>query len=88
MEEVKLYFDFKSPFAFLAKDPAMELGRRYALSVRWIPFALRLKGKDERSIYSEYMARYSYLDARRWANRRGGFPTTGVSSAASSRRSS
>ncbi len=77
MEEVKLYFDFKSPFAFLAKDPAFELPDRFAISVRWIPFILRIKGKGERSIYSEYKARYSYLDARRWANRRGGFPIKG-----------
>lgn len=77
MEEVKLYFDFKSPFAFLAKDPAFELVRDYRVSVRWIPFILRIKGKGERSVYSEYKARYSYLDARRWANRRGGFPIKG-----------
>jgi 2-hydroxychromene-2-carboxylate isomerase len=39
--------------------------------VRWIPFQLRVKGKGERSLYSEYKARYSYLDARRWAKPRG-----------------
>jgi len=39
--------------------------------VRWIPFQLRIKGKGERSVYSEYKARYSYLDARRWAQPRG-----------------
>ena len=77
MEEVKLYFDFKSPFAFLAKDPAFELSERFAITVRWIPFILRIKGKGERSVYSEHKARYSYLDARRWANRRGGFPIKG-----------
>ncbi|MFN2377421.1 MAG: 2-hydroxychromene-2-carboxylate isomerase [Candidatus Binatia bacterium] len=77
MEEVKLYFDFKSPYAFLAKDPAFDLPGRFDVSVRWIPFILRIKGKGERSIYSEYKARYSYLDARRWANRRGGFPIKG-----------
>ena len=72
-EEVKLYFDYKSPFTYLAKDPAFELPERFQVRVRWIPFLLRIKGKGERSIYSEYKARYSYLDARRWANRRGGF---------------
>src|SRR5688572_13367888 len=77
MEEVKLYFDFKSPFAFLAKDPALGLSRDFDVSVRWIPFILRIKGKGERSRYSEYKAKYSYLDARRWANRRGGFPIKG-----------
>src|SRR5260221_8092819 len=76
-EEVKLYFDYKSLFTYLAKDPAFELPARYDVVVRWIPFLLRLKGKGERSIYSEYKAHYSYMDARRWANRRGGFRIMG-----------
>ncbi len=77
MEEVKLYFDYKSPFAFLAAEPAFALPGNYQVDVRWIPFTLRIKGKGERSLYSEWKARYSYLDARRWANRRGGFPIRG-----------
>lgn len=76
-EIVKLYFDYKSPFAYLAAEPAFALPERYRVEVRWIPFALRIKGKGERSQYSEWKARYSYLDARRWANRRGGFPIRG-----------
>src|SRR5579862_6334210 len=66
-----MYSDYKSPFAFLAFDPAFELERRYRVRLRWIPFQLRIKGKGERSLYSEYKARYSYLDARRWAKPRG-----------------
>jgi 2-hydroxychromene-2-carboxylate isomerase len=76
-EEVKLYFDFKSPFAFLAAEPAFRLPEGFAIRLRWIPFQLRIKGKGERSQYSEWKAKYSYLDARRWANRRGGFPIKG-----------
>jgi 2-hydroxychromene-2-carboxylate isomerase len=76
-EAVKLYFDYKSPFAYLAKDPAFALPDRYAITLRWIPFVLRIKGKGERSVYSEHKARYSYMDARRWANKRGGFPIMG-----------
>ncbi|HEV2170916.1 MAG TPA: DsbA family protein [Candidatus Binatus sp.] len=68
---VKMYSDYKSPFAYLAFDPAFELEQRYRIRLRWIPFQLRIKGKGERSQYSEYKARYSYLDARRWANQRG-----------------
>ena len=74
---IKLYFDYKSPFAFLAMLPAFELPARYRVSVRWIPYVLRIKGKGERSVYSEWKVSYSYLDARRWANRRGGFPIKG-----------
>lgn len=69
--EIKLYSDYKSPFAYLAFDPAFALERRYDVRIRWIPFQLRIKGKGERSVYSEYKARYSYLDARRWARPRG-----------------
>jgi 2-hydroxychromene-2-carboxylate isomerase len=76
-EEVKLYFDYKSPFAFLAAEPAFALPERYRIRLRWIPYVLRIKGKGERSLYSEWKAKYSYLDARRWANRRGGFPIKG-----------
>ncbi len=70
-KEVKMYSDYKSPFAYLAFDPAFALEERYAVRVRWIPFQLRIKGKGERSLYSEYKTRYSYLDARRWAQARG-----------------
>jgi 2-hydroxychromene-2-carboxylate isomerase len=70
-DDVKLYFDYKSPFAFLASGPAFALDARYAIRVRWIPYQLRIKGKGERSQNSEWKARYSYLDARRFATPRG-----------------
>ncbi|MGH9344287.1 MAG: DsbA family protein [Terriglobia bacterium] len=70
-EEVKMYSDYKSPFAYLAFEPGLELERRYDVRVRWIPFQLRIKDKGERSLYSEYKTRYAYLDARRWAKPRG-----------------
>src|SRR5258708_39833280 len=70
-KEVKMYSDYKSPFAYLAFDPAFALERRFRIRIRWIPFQLRIKGKGERSLYSEHKARYSYLDARRWAKPRG-----------------
>jgi 2-hydroxychromene-2-carboxylate isomerase len=69
--EVKMYSDFKSPYAYLAFDPGMALPERFDVRVRWIPFQLRLKGKGERSQYSEYKVKYSYMDARRWAKPRG-----------------
>jgi len=76
-EPLKLYYDYKSPFAFLAAEPAFALPEKFDVELRWIPFQLRIKGKGERSEYSEWKARYSYLDARRWANRRGGFKIRG-----------
>src|SRR5207253_10856139 len=71
ISEIKMYSDYKSPFAYLAFEPAFALQDRYRARVRGIPFQLRIKGKGERSIYSEYKAQYSYLDARRWAKVRG-----------------
>jgi len=68
---VKMYSDFKSPYAYLAFDPGMALVEHFDVNVRWIPFQLRIKGKGERSVYSEYKVKYSYLDARRWAKPRG-----------------
>ena len=70
-KELKMYSDYKSPFAYLAFDPAWALQERFAVHVRWIPFQLRIKDRGQRSIYSDYKARYSYLDARRWAKSRG-----------------
>jgi 2-hydroxychromene-2-carboxylate isomerase len=77
LEELKLYYDYKSPFTYLAAEPAFALPDRYAVRLRWIPFLLRLKGPGQRSQYSDWKARYSYLDARRFANRRGGFRIMG-----------
>jgi 2-hydroxychromene-2-carboxylate isomerase len=75
--EVKMYSDYKSPYAYVAFDPGMELEQKYNVRVRWRPFQLRIKGKGQRSVYSEYKVKYSYLDARRWANLRGGLVIKG-----------
>lgn len=75
--EIKMYSDYKSPYAYLAFEPAFALAEKYRVRLRWIPFNLRLKGKGARSIYSEFKVKYSYLDARRWANRRGGIVLKG-----------
>ena len=77
LKEVKMYTDFKSPYAYLAFDPAFALEDKYRVRLRWKPFQLRLKGKGQRSQYSEYKVKYSYMDARRWANMRGGLMIRG-----------
>jgi 2-hydroxychromene-2-carboxylate isomerase len=76
-EPVKLYFDYKSPFTYVAAKPAFELPGRYAVEVRWLPFLLRIKGPGQRSVYSDWKAKYSYMDARRAANRLGGLRILG-----------
>ena len=77
VKEVKMYSDFKSPYAYLAFDPAFALEDKYRIRIKWKPFQLRIKGKGQRSQYSEYKVKYSYMDARRWANLRGGLMIRG-----------
>ena len=70
--EVKMYCDYKSPYAYLAFDPGFELERKFNVRLRWRPFQLRIQSKGERSAHAEHKVRYAYLDARRWANMRPG----------------
>jgi 2-hydroxychromene-2-carboxylate isomerase len=70
-EELRMYSDYKSPYAWLAFENVFALEARYAVRVKWVPFQLRLKGPGQRSTYSDYKAKYSYMDARRTANERG-----------------
>ena len=43
--EIKLYFDYKSPYAYLAMSPALDLPDKFNVTIRCIPYLLRLKGK-------------------------------------------
>jgi len=70
-EVLKMYSDYKSPYAWLAFDPVFELEKKFDIKVKWRPFQLRIKGSGQRSVYSEYKVKYSYMDARRSANERG-----------------
>lgn len=74
---IKIYFDYKSPYAYLAFQPTLDLVGSFDVQLHWIPYLLRIKGKGQRSVYSEWKVRYSYSDARRFANRQGGFPIRG-----------
>ncbi len=72
---IKFYYDFKSPFTYLAFAPALELERTHRVRLRFIPHVFdfsayggTLEARDERSWRK---VRYLYLDARRFANERG-----------------
>ena len=71
LEELRMYSDFKSPYAWLGFDPVFALEDKFNVKVRWMPFQLRIKGSGQRSVYSEFKVKYSYMDARRSANERG-----------------
>ena len=75
-EEIKFYYDYKSPFTYLAFGPVLDLERTHHVRLRFIPQEL-----DVRSAYGGELAqrpqrdwfkvRYLYADARRFANERG-----------------
>lgn len=72
---LKLYVDYRSPFSYLAKDDAYALERDYDVKVVWRPFAVDIESAyggavEERSERDWRKVRYSYMDARRLANRR------------------
>jgi 2-hydroxychromene-2-carboxylate isomerase len=71
-----LYVDYRSPFSYLIKDEAYALARDFALTLVWRPFAINLQGAyggevEQRTERDWRKVRYSYMDARRLANRRG-----------------
>ena len=75
LETVKFYYDFKSPFTYLAFEPALALERTHRVRLRFVPHVFdftayggTLADRDERSWRK---VRYLYLDARRFANERG-----------------
>jgi 2-hydroxychromene-2-carboxylate isomerase len=73
--DLRLYIDYKSPYAYLAKDPAYELEREFRVNFIWLPYVLEipyfLGTVEARNPHQWRRVRYSYMDARRLANRRG-----------------
>jgi 2-hydroxychromene-2-carboxylate isomerase len=74
-ETVLLYTDYKSPYAYLAKDPAYRLEREFDIRLDWRPYTLDIPaafGTVEGRTEAQWRkVRYSYMDVRRFANRRG-----------------
>lgn len=72
---VTVYSDYKSPYAYLAKDPAYELEREFGVRLVWLPYTLEIPDflgtVEGRNAHQWRRIRYSYMDARRLANRRG-----------------
>jgi len=82
---VAVYTDYKSPYAYLAKDLTYELERDFAVRVDWLPYVLDIPSflgsarvdesgrviEEERNAHQWRRVRYSYMDCRRQARRRG-----------------
>ncbi len=72
---VLLWSDYKSPYAFVAKAAAYALEADYEISLQWRPYTLDipsyLGSVADRSPHHWRRVRYSYSDARRYANKQG-----------------
>jgi len=75
-EEIKFYYDYKSPFTYLAFAPALELEATHDVRLRFIPHELDVRSAyggelEQRPEREWFKVRYLYADARRFANDRG-----------------
>src|SRR5216683_2427326 len=75
-ETVKFYYDYKSPFTYLAFAPALELEATHDVRLRVIPHELDVHSAyggelEQRPERDWFKVRYLYADARRFANDRG-----------------
>jgi len=75
-EIIKFYYDFKSPYTYLALEPAFQLEKEYPIQLRFIPWPFRPEESfggnlQERNKLNWNKVRYLYLDCRRFANERG-----------------
>ncbi len=85
MKTVTVYTDYKSPYAYLAKDLAYALEDAGAARLEWLPCVLDIPSflgsaevdethrviRAERNAHQWRRVRYLYMDCRRQARRRG-----------------
>ena len=76
LETVKFYYDYKSPFTYLAFEPARGLEATHRVRLRFIAQELDVRSAyggdlEQRHDRDWYKVRYLYADARRFANERG-----------------
>jgi 2-hydroxychromene-2-carboxylate isomerase len=82
---ITVYSDYKSPYAYLAKDLAYELERDFPVRLDWRPYILDIPSflgsarvdaagtvlEQSRNDHQWRRVRYSYMDCRRQARKRG-----------------
>lgn len=73
--EIVLWSDYVSPYAFVAKAWAYQLEADYEVALTWRPYTLDVASYmgsvDGRDPHHWRRVRYSYMDARRYANKQG-----------------
>jgi 2-hydroxychromene-2-carboxylate isomerase len=84
-QSITVYTDYKSPYAFLAKDPTCDLARDFGIHLDWRPYILDIPSylgsarvdaagnvlDQDRNAHQWRRVRYSYMDCRRQARKRG-----------------
>lgn len=72
---VRIYTDYKSPYAYVANKPLFELEASHDVTLEWLPYTLRIPEfmdtVEERSAHNWRKVKYLYMDARRFANQQG-----------------
>ncbi len=85
MRSITLYTDYKSPYAYLAKDLAYELERDFQVRLTILPYVLDIPSflgsarvdadgtvlEQNRNAHQWRRVKYSYMDCRRAARKRG-----------------
>ena len=84
-QTLTVYTDYKSPYAYLAKDLAYALERDFPVRIDWLPYRLDIPSflgsarvddsgrvlEEQRNAHQWRRVRYSYMDCRREARKRG-----------------
>ena len=82
---VAVYTDYKSPYAYLAKDLTYALERDFPVRIDWLPYRLDIPSflgsarvddrghviEEQRNTHQWRRVRYSYMDCRREARKQG-----------------
>ncbi len=85
IKKITHYFDYKSPYAYLAQADTFQLQEDYDVEVEWLPYTLDIPSylgsakvdatgtvlEESRNAHQWRRVKYSYMDCRREANRRG-----------------
>jgi 2-hydroxychromene-2-carboxylate isomerase len=85
MRRITVYTDYKSPYAYLSKDLEYALERDLGVRLEWLPYVLDIPSflgsarldadgtvlEEDRNAHQWRRVRYSYMDRRRQARKRG-----------------
>jgi 2-hydroxychromene-2-carboxylate isomerase len=85
MPTVTVYTDYKSPYAYIAKDLIYEMAAATGATLDWLPYTLDIPDyrgsaevddagriiSEDRTPHQWRQVRYAYMDCRREANKRG-----------------